>query len=237
MTVNDDAAGHPRIDPRTKFILLLLCVIAVSISPSLEYGILIVLAVALLGAVLHEWKFAAAAAGVYTLLIALTYATVAFTSGFARGTLMGFFGAMHKAFPCAMLGILIIRTTKVGEFLAAMNRSFVPKKFVIATAIMLRYFPAIQEDWRAIQDAMRMRDVNPSLMGLLTKPVQMIQCVYVPLMMAASKAADELSIASLTRGIENPAKRTSLIQFRPGWLDAAAGSLFIAILALGVAWG
>lgn len=31
-----------------------------------------------------------------------------------------------------------------------------------------------------------------------------IECIYVPLMMAASKAADELSIASITRGIENP---------------------------------
>ena len=70
-------------------------------------------------------------------------------------------------------------------------------------------FPPIQEDWRFIKDAMRMRDVSPSPKGLLTHPAMTVECIYVPLMMAASKAADELSIASITRGIENP-KATDL---------------------------
>ena len=49
-----------------------------------------------------------------------------------------------------------------------------------------------------------------------------VECIYVPLMMAASKAADELSIASITRGIENPKPRTCLVQIRMGPADAAA---------------
>jgi energy-coupling factor transport system permease protein len=39
-------------------------------------------------------------------------------------------------------------------------------------------------------------------------------------MMAASKAADELSIASVTRGIENPKPRTCLVQIQLGLADA-----------------
>lgn len=39
-----------------------------------------------------------------------------------------------------------------------------------------------------------------------------IECLYSPLLMAASKAADELAIASVTRGIENPSPRTCLVQ-------------------------
>ena len=41
-----------------------------------------------------------------------------------------------------------------------------------------------------------------------------VECIYVPLMMTASKAADELSIASVTRGIENPQPRTCLVQIK-----------------------
>ena len=81
-----------------------------------------------------------------------------------------------------------------------MNRIHAPKKLVIPLAVMLRYVPTIQEDWRFIKDAMRMRDVSPSPKGLLTHPAMTVECIYVPLMMAASKAADELSIAPLPAG-------------------------------------
>ena len=74
---------------------------------------------------------------------------------------------------------------------------------MIPLAVMLRYVPTIQEDWRFIKDAMRMGCVAVS-QGTLTHPAMTVECIYVPLMMAASKAADELFIASITRGIENP---------------------------------
>lgn len=79
---------------------------------------------------------------------------------------------------------------------------------------MLRYLPTIREDWHFIKDAMRLRDVSPSLKGLISHPGMTIECLYSPLLMAASKAADELAIASVTRGIENPHTRTCLIQIR-----------------------
>lgn len=41
-----------------------------------------------------------------------------------------------------------------------------------------------------------------------------INCIYVPLLTAASKTADELSIASVTRGIENPKPRTCLVKIQ-----------------------
>ena len=113
-----------------------------------------------------------------------------------------------------MLSGIVISTTKVSEFLSAMNRVHAPKKLVIPLAVMLRYIPTIQEDWRFIKDAMRLRDVSPSLKGLLTHPGMTVECIYVPLMMAASKAADELSIASVTRDIENPKPRTCLVEIQ-----------------------
>ena len=53
-------------------------------------------------------------------------------------------------------------------------------------------------------------------------------------MMAASKAADELSIASITRGIENPKPRTCLVQIRMGFMDALVILCFGAFFAAGL---
>ncbi|WP_249662531.1 energy-coupling factor transporter transmembrane component T, partial [Lysinibacillus fusiformis] len=72
----------------------------------------------------------------------------------------------------------------------------------------LRYFPSLQEDWRYIKDAMKLRGISPSIIGFLTKPMQTVECIYVPLMMAASKIADELSAVGIARGIENPKERS-----------------------------
>ena len=113
-----------------------------------------------------------------------------------------------------MLAGIAVSTTRVNEFLSAMNKAHVPKKVVIPLAVMLRYLPTIREDWHFIKDAMRLRDVSPSLKGLISHPGMTIECLYSPLLMAASKAADELAIASVTRGIENPHTRTCLIQIR-----------------------
>lgn len=230
------ASGLIRPDPRTKFVLILICVIAATIAPSLKYELLVVAAVAVFGALIGKWRSALTGLAAYALIYALTLWTVGNVSGLARGFLMAFFGILHKVYPCGMIAGLVIRTTRVNEFLAAMNRSRVPKKIVIPIAVMLRYLPAIREDWVSIHDAMRLRDVNPSLAGLITRPLLTAQCVYVPLMMAASKAADELAIASLTRGIENPSPRTSLIEIRMGAADIALIGAFAAVLAVAAVW-
>src|SRR5699024_7819413 len=155
-------------------------------------------------------------------------------TGTWRTMFIAFLGLFHKVYPCGMLSGIVISTTKVSEFLSAMNRVHAPKNLVIPLAVMLRYIPTIQEDWRFIKDAMRLRDVSPSLKGLLTHPGMTVECIYVPLMMAASKAADELSIASITRGIENPKPRTCLVQIRMGPADVLAILCFGAFFAAGL---
>lgn len=129
-----------------------------------------------------------------------------------------------------MLAGLVISTTKVGEFLSAMARLRISKKLTIPIAVMLRYLPTIREDWHFIKDAMRLRDVSPTLWGFLKAPAMTVNCIYVPLLTAASKAADELSIASVTRGIENPKPRTCLVEIQMRAADCLSAALFLAFL-------
>ena len=225
-----------RLDPRTKLFMLLLCVIAASIAPSLLYGAGLVALIGITGFLCGYRRSALMSMAGYALLYVLTL-WAAGMAGTLRTTLLAAFGLFHKVYPCGMMGGLFIASTKVNEFLSAMHRLHIPKQAVIPLAVMIRYFPAINEDWHYIKDAMRMRDVSPTLAGFVKQPVMTVECIYVPLLTAASKTADELSIAAITRGIENPKPRTCLVrvQFHP--VDFIIAFVFLLYAAAGFLLG
>ena len=74
-----------------------------------------------------------------------------------------------------------------------------------------------------IRDAMKLRNIHG---------VQKIECLLVPIMISATTTAEELSAAAVTRGIENPAPKTSMIEMKFGvqdFLCLAAGLIFCVI--------
>lgn len=220
-------------DPRTKFLLLLFSVLAATFAPNLIYEAGLVVLIALFALACNRTKIAIGGVLIYAVIYAITTVTITYASANAQATLLAFFGLIHKVYPCGLMGGLMIGTTRISEFLSAMNKLHAPKSFTIPFAIMLRYIPTIREDWHFIKDAMRLRDVSPTLGGLLTRPAMTLECVYAPLLMAASKAADELSIASVTRGIENPHPRTCFVKIRFHVTDFIAIICFAAYFAAG----
>ena len=225
-----------RLDPRTKLCLILLCVLCAMSAPNLSFQFALAVLIALLAALSGKWRYALRGVFVYAGICAITAWCMGAVTGTWRTMLVAFLGLVHKVYACGMLAGLVISTTRVGEFLSAMARLHVPKKLTIPIAVMLRYLPTIREDWRFIKDAMRLRDVSPTLLGFLKAPAMTISCIYVPLLTAASKAADELSIASVTRGIENPKPRTCLVAIQMRAADVLAMLLFAAVLVTELVW-
>ena len=224
------------LDPRTKLFLILLCVLSAMFAPNLYFQFALVAVIGLLAALCGKWQYALRGILAYALICAFTVWCMGVMTGTWRTMFVAFLGLIHKVYACGMLAGLVISTTKVGEFLSAMTRLHVPKKLTIPIAVMLRYLPTIQEDWHYIKDAMRLRDVSPTLWGFLKAPALTVNCIYVPLLTAASKAADELSIASVTRGIENPKPRTCLINIRMQAADFLVLVLFAAFLTGEIVW-
>ena len=224
------------LDPRTKLFLILLCVLSVMFAPNLYFQFTLVLVIGLLATLCGKWQYALRGIFAYALICAFTVWCIGVLGGIRRTMFVAFLGLIHKVYACGMLAGLVISTTKVGEFLSAMARLHVPKKLTIPIAVMLRYLPTIREDWHFIKDAMRLRDVSPTFWGFLKAPAMTINCIYVPLLTAASKAADELSVASVTRGIENPKPRTCLINIQIQAADILTLTLFAAFLAAEIVW-
>lgn len=111
----------------------------------------------------------------------------------------------RRAFPCVMIGWLMVKTVSLREFVVCMRKLRLPQKLIVPLTVTLRYFPAIREETGHIRDAMKLRGVR----GL-----SKIEALTVPLMMSAAGTAEELSEAAVTRGIEDPAPKTSVLELK-----------------------
>ena len=209
-------AGHAgrcvHLDPRTKLILIAAMATAVALAPSLAYEMLLMALVMLV---------------LYAAAVAATQLVPYLDSVALRTAFGSFFLLMRKVFACALMAYATVTTTHVNELMSSLARVRAPRQLSIPLAVAMRYAPAVSEDWSFIRDAMRMRGISPSPMSLLKAPARTVDCVYAPLLMSASRVCDDLSMAAIVRGIENPAERTC-------YLPIAMRPVDYAMLALGL---
>ncbi len=204
------------LDPRTKLLILAITSISVFLNESILIECIFVLIPFLLFLRAKLFKPAFKNMAVFIILMAIQLAVVPKLPVTAGGIVFMFAVYIRKLIPCLMLGLLMIRTTRVSTFLAAISRLHLPKGFTIALSVALRYFPTMAEEWGFIKDAMSLRGLSVSLAGLLTHPIKTMEYVYVPMLISASKISDEITQAAVTRGIDHVGRRSCLetVKFR-----------------------
>jgi energy-coupling factor transport system permease protein len=203
-------------------------------APSLQYELVLVCLIAVFSLLSGQVVHAFLGILFYGLIYAVTLLSITKMTGTTQAVFAAFFGLVNKVYPCGLMAGLMIKTTKTGEFMAAFYKIHMPDRFVIPFAVMMRYLPVVKEDWHYIKDAMRMRGISPSIKNICLRPMVVAECLYVPLMMAASNTADELSIAAITRGIENPNPRTSLTEIKFLLRDLIAVFVFTGYFVIGL---
>lgn len=124
----------------------------------------------------------------------------------APGILSTFFAVFInysiRMFACLMIGALLIRSVTMREFIAAIRKLRLPQSLIISLSVAIRYFPAIKEESCHIRDAISLREIHG---------MQKLEAFIVPFMMSAANTAEELSEAVVTRGIENPSRKTGTV--------------------------
>ncbi|MCH1983135.1 energy-coupling factor transporter transmembrane protein EcfT [Ruminococcus sp. OA3] len=210
--------GHS-IDPRTGLVLLVLAnIIAFSQNCFwVECGWVAVLALLMLtcGRVCSGIKWGAG----FVLLMVLQWHVLPAAPKIFATSFSIFINYARRMFPCLMVGSLMLHTMSLRKFVAGLRRMGIPQKLIVPISVTLRYFPAIREEAGYIRDAMRLRNV---------RGIDKIEALVVPLMISATVTAEELSAAAVTRGIENPAPKTSVICLKMNVLDWI--SLLTAVL-------
>ncbi|MCR5500805.1 MAG: energy-coupling factor transporter transmembrane protein EcfT [Acetatifactor sp.] len=228
-----DRNVHSLLDPRTKLLLLFTSSVFVVGNAGerwmfVFYWILVYLPVVLLF-VDKEWKAGLVAIAIYVgsfyAQMALQHDLTALESALA---LMLYI--ITKILPTVILARYIVKTTKVSEFLAAMNRLHVTDKLTIPISVIFRFFPTVVEESRAINDCMRMRGIE---MGA-KKATEAVEYRMVPLIASCSIIGEELSAAAMTRGLDVGKKRSCIWNIRFRFLDFVVMALCLACF---IWWG
>ena len=215
-----------KLDPRTKLVLMLL----VNVTIFRASTIYIMIAMGALPILLLFFSGKAKAAAVsglaYVAAVTSSEFLVPITHGILNILVVMVSGMLCRIMPALIMGYYLVATTTVSEFIAAMERMHVTKKIVIPLSVMFRFIPTVHEEIRSIGDAMRIRGIRG--INTLTKPMAMLEYQLVPMLMCSVKIGDELSAASLTRGLGNPVKRTNICRIGFGFID-------VLMIAVGVA--
>lgn len=224
------------LDPRTKLLLIVVINFVMVTDIAYWFEILIMSFCTLL---LFFYKKRAAAFKymiLFLLMVAGEKLLMPVTAGGVQ-VIIGLFSMMFRKFlPLIIILHLVISTTRVSEFSAAMEKMHVPKQIVIPFSVMFRFFPTVHEEWDAIRDAMKMRGIGISVGNMITEPIRTIEYIMVPLLNSTVRIGEELSAASLARGLDAPEGRTNFC--RIGWsgddLFVIAACVILLLLSVGM---
>lgn len=219
-------------DPRTKLAVLVTMVLLVlggSFQTEMFYIPAIVPLIILL--LSKMWKVAAIYFVVYGASICLQEFWLASIPGIVRYLVMIIVGLLLYFGPSIAMAYYVVTTTTVSEFIAGMERLHIPNQVTIPMAVMFRFFPTVMEEWHAIGDAMKMRGIR--LRG--GKAGSILEYRLVPMLMCSVKIGEELSAASLTRGLGGPVKRTNICDIGIHVQDALM--LLLCVVGLAVQIG
>lgn len=195
------------LDPRTK-LFMLVTITTLMFSTSNE-GIMNVvkpiLSLIPFALILSERRFKTA--GKYALLYVACFILERLAlnvwSGMLSFMVLAVSSIMTRFAPGIMTGAYLISSTSVSEFIGAMERMHITEKIIIPLSVIFRFFPTIGEEYQAIRDAMKMRNIRFGGRN----PFLMIEYRLIPLMVSVVKISDELSAAALTRGLGAPVRR------------------------------
>ena len=210
--VERELTGRLHLDPRSKLLILVLfsVVVMIDVVDGPAYIVRIIMTFIPVSLVCLEGKIHIGAR--FTVLFIAASLLQGYTQQNIGGILkilVLFLCYMITQFAPTMITVwYCISTTKISEFMAAMNRMHAPQGLSISIAVMMRFFPTLAEEYRSIRDAMKMRGIQFGG-GKATK---MITYRLIPLMFSSISIGDELSAAAVTRGLGAPVKRTNVCE-------------------------
>ncbi|MBE6035918.1 MAG: energy-coupling factor transporter transmembrane protein EcfT [Clostridiales bacterium] len=220
-----------RLDPRTKLYMILIvsAIVMMSATTPLLWAVRIIMTMIPILLLIAEKRYASALRffALYAVSLVLTfYFLSAESTGVFMAILTGYCGIVAQFLPAFITAWYVVRTTKIDEFMSAMQKMHIPDGITISLAVVIRFFPTIKEEYDSIRDAMKMRGI--SFAG--GNAMKMFEYRMIPLLFSCVNIGDELSAAAITRGLGGEVKRTSVVELRMNLLDYLLILCFTAAL-------
>lgn len=222
-----------RLDPRTKLFMVFVvsAIVMMSATTPLLWAVRIAVTMVPIVLLITEKHYASAFRFLvlYGIALALLFGLLSEGStGIVAALLLGYCCIIVQFLPAMITAWYVVRTTKIGDFVSAMQRMHVPDGITISLAVVMRFFPTIKEEYASIRDAMKMRGV---MLGG-GNAAKMIEFRMIPLLFSCVNIGDELSAAAITRGLGGKVKRTSATELHMKAADWLMVVAFIAAAAV-----
>lgn len=191
------------VDFRIKFLFLIIANILYFTAASLFYEITLLVVISLIMLFHKKFKLALNLIIFYIFVLLMVNYMPYFPNWFIK-YIGVFFISLRRLSIFYFSGSLILFTTTSREIISSMYKMKFPNAIVMSVAVGLRYFPALKEDIINVNKASKLRGI----VGF-----KRITGFYMPVLASASRISDEITEAAITRGIENPCKKTCLYNY------------------------
>ncbi len=199
-----------KLDPRTKLFLVVAANTMIFSAPY-AYSMPMVAAILVLLLLEKKWKFMSVFFPIYVV--------AALCFDYLKQLDVGMIGTLIAAtvllicrmMPVGVVFYYIMATTRANEFMAGMSKMHVPNKATIPLTVMIRFFPTVFDESRAISNAMKMRGIRLFSLHTLKNPLTILEYRLIPLLVSITKIGDELSVAASTRALTPEAERTCIV--------------------------
>jgi len=211
----DRRHGYLHLDPRAKLVMVFIVslIVLMTASTPLTWALRTAITCVPIALLAAEGK-AVSALGFTVLyavaLVLMRFSLSAESSGLLMSLLFGYCGIVVQFVPAYIMAWYLVRTTRIGEFMSALQKMHVPDGISISLAVVMRFFPTIKEEYAAIRDAMRMRGIMFGR-GNVGK---MVEYRMIPLLFSCVNIGDELSAAAITRGLGAEVRRSSATELK-----------------------
>lgn len=115
-----------------------------------------------------------------------------------------FFMMLVRVYPTWLTLNIFTARVQMDEMLYVLDRMYIPKTFSIPLMVVYRYVPTILQELHCINESLIMRERND-----IRHPLRMVNDHIVPLLSRSEKISEELSAASLCKGLSTKRVRTS----------------------------
>ena len=210
---------HWTLDPRTKLYLLLLANLLLFFHADRNTEAILVALFLIPLFAAGKKKTGLHFLVIYGLMLAADIWLIPIAEGFWLNFISLISVGIRVMLPCLITGAYAFTTTTVGEFVCAMRKLHIPESVIIPCVVVIRYFPTVKEDYLQIRNAMALRGITEGGMGFLRHPARTLEYVLIPLLMNSNNVAQDLSVATLTKGIGIPGVHTCMSELHITWLD------------------
>ncbi len=108
-----------------------------------------------------------------------------------------------------------------GALMASLQALRFPKAAGIGLAVLLRFFPTMGGEYRAIRASQRFRGIGVGVFHTFIHLPSTIEYILIPLILRTTKVAEELSASMTVRGVRFSGETTSFRPVRFTWKDTA----------------